>query len=244
MKNHLIDTVGQAVEAHYRAFLLALTAMTADAMSGRGPTGPHARAQTTAAMMQLQGNVLTTIAGLMDSAIVDLLANAAPAASDALGELLMNDAHAQRAAALGTLAAAMHRDVITAVKRLRDFSLRVDMLMQTSRRRYSAAVEAARIAETREPISYHQFDVAGRKWKASVFAAATVKGALQGLYADAVVRAAAAEGVTTLEVRYPDPAHEGHGQRVSLTGDAHPSYLSLRDEVFHPNSSATLVRPE
>ncbi|MCY1369149.1 hypothetical protein D9M69_561700 [compost metagenome] len=47
-----------------------------------------------------------------------------------------------------------------------------------------------------------------------------------------------AAGITTAYVRYPDPEHAGHGAEVDLT-DEH-ALLALRQEVFHPNTSATL----
>jgi hypothetical protein len=245
MKNHMIGTAGLAVEQHYRGFHLALVGVTHEAMQAHAPTIPRVRAIHQSDAYLLQSNALSAIANVFDIALSDVIEHAVhsahPGADDALRAQIADEIAGNRSAALATLSMAMQKDCMVAVKRLRDFNLRVDLSVQGGSRSYQSAVISARIAEQAKPVRFIQTDTLGRQWKPSTFASTTVKGVLQGAYADAFVRAAAAQGVSTLTVQYDDPEHDGHGQRISLTDDTYPAYLSLRDSVFHPNSSATLA---
>jgi len=53
----------------------------------------------------------------------------------------------------------------------------------------------------------------------------------------------AEHGETRAEIAHPDPNHRWAGEVVAIAGDAGTvSYADIRDEVFHPNSDAHLVR--
>lgn len=247
MKNHTIDTVGQVFEQAYRSFQLALTGLVAESMTGAVPTAARAMDTFRRSSDQLEHSTLTLFADWMGSALGDVAEFAledsgVSAVPESLPDQLVASMQATRAEALGTLSAALHKDCVAAAKRMRDFYLRVELLMVNRGYPYPEAVRSARIAEQSTPLSFVVLDTLGRKWKPSVFAGATVRAALQTTYADAFVRISAATGATHVLVRYPDPAHEGDGQILTLTAeDAYPSYLSMRDEIFHPNSSALLA---
>jgi len=246
MKNHLIDTVGQVFEQSYRSFHLALTGLVAESMTGAVPTSARAIDAFRRASDQLEQSTLTLFADWLGSALADAAetalkdTGAAEFPASLPGEVI-DAARAVRAEVLGTLSAALQKDCAAAAKRMRDFCLRVDLLMTRRGYPYEEAVRSARIAEQQKPMSFAVLDTLGRKWKPSTYAGSTVRSAMQTTYADTFARAAAALGASQVQVSYPDPSHDGHGQLLSLAGGTHPSYLSMRDEVFHPNSGATLA---
>jgi len=235
MKNHVINTVGEAVTQQYRGFHLAIGGIIAESMRGTAPTSQSARAGYIANLQQFEATTLTTIGYLIDSGMRDVI-------DLAIGreEVYGIDAAGARDAALGSIAAALHKDSMVAAKRIRDFSLRVELLLNSTRQTYQAALTSASIVENRRPLVFSQIDASGRRWQPSLYAAATVKAALQTSYADAFVRAASARGDTSVRVIYPDPSHDDHGVLLSIADD----YLAVRDALFHPNSTAMLAREE
>jgi hypothetical protein len=249
MKNVIIQTIGQAAEQHYRSFHLALGGILGAAMRGVAPTAPSSRAQAIAQIQQAQTSTLTALADLFDTGMRDVAGHAIDAAHPGLDsqeilQLIDADLTDSRNAALATVAMAMHRDSMVVSKRIRDFSLRVDLLSNSTRQNYQAAVTSAAIAESSRPLAFTQVDTAGRRWQPSVFAAAAIKSALQTSYADTFVRCAGAAGDTSVAINYPDPAHTDHGALLSISGDDDASYSSRRDALFHPNSTAALARTE
>ncbi|MEZ2310751.1 hypothetical protein AB6809_29325 [Paraburkholderia sp. RCC_158] len=248
LKNHTTDTIGALVEQTYRSFHLALTGLVAESMSGAVPTSARAMNTFRLNSDQLEQSTLTAFANWLDSGLADASesavndAGAAGQVPEPLVADIVKTARATRAEVLGILSAALHKDCAVAAKRMRDFYLRVELMMVNEGCPYENAIRAVRIASQEKPLSFAVLDTRGRNWKPSVFAAATVRAALQTTYADAFVRIAAARGASRVQVSYPDPAHEGNGQILAISdGGVHPSYLSVRDEIFHPNSSALLA---
>lgn len=246
MKNTIITTAGQAFEQHYRSFHLALGGILGEAMRGVSPTAPSKRAQAMAQIQMAQTSTLTSLADVFDAGLRDVTGHAIETASPGLRspelfEQIDADLTDSRNAALATVAMAMHRDSMVVAKRVRDFSLRVDLLMNSTRQDYQSALTSAAIAESSRPLALTQVDTAGRRWQPSIFAAATLKSVMQTAYADTFVRCAGAVGDTSVALSYPDPAHGDHGALLSIAGDDDTTYSARRDLLFHPNSSATLV---
>jgi hypothetical protein len=243
MKNVIIDTMGEFAASQIIGYQSALAGLVAEAMN---PNAQPRRVML-ATMQRLQASTLTALAAVFDTAVTDVahgaVVNAYPDTPDQVAAQVATDARATRDAALGTVSQALARDAEVAHARIRDFHLKVEMLLASGGRGYSSAVIAAGISERARGITFGQTDTLGRRWKSSQFISATLRGALQGIYADAFVRAAAAHGASSVALQYADPEHEGHGQVIPFAeSDDAPGYLSLRNEIFHPNSRATLVR--
>jgi hypothetical protein len=245
MKNVIIDTMGEFAAQQITGYQTALAGLVSDAMNPVAPT----RREFAASVQRLQASCLSALAQVFDTAVGEVsqsgIVNADPEAGLVVRTQIATDAQQGRNAALGTVAQALARDAEAAQSRVRDFGLKVQLLMGAGGRSYSSAVIAASIPERARGITFGQTDAAGRRWKSANFVAATLKGALQGIYADAFVRTAAADGATGVVVQYTDPEHEGHGRVVPFAEtDETPGYLTVRNEVFHPNSRATLARQE
>jgi hypothetical protein len=245
MKNVIIDTMGEFAASQIIGYQSALAGLVTEAMN---PNAQPRRVML-ATIQRMQSTTLTALAAVFDTAVTDVahnaVVNADPNAPDHVAAQVATDARATRDAALGTVSQALARDAEVAHGRIRDFHLKVEMLLAAGGRGYSSAVIAAGISERARGITFGQTDTLGRRWKSSQFVSATLKGALQGIYADAFVRAAAARGDTSVALRYADPKHEGHGQIIPFAeSDDTPGYLTVRNELFHPNSRATLARVE
>jgi hypothetical protein len=245
MKNVIIDTMGEFAAQQVTGYQTALAGLVSDAMNPNAPT----RREFAASVQRLQASCLSALARVFDTAVVEVsqsgIVNADPDAGLDVRTQIAADAQQGRNQALATVAQALSRDGDTALARVRDFGLKVQLLLGAGGRSYSSAVIAASIPERARGINFGQTDAAGRRWKTATFTAATLKGALQGIYADAFVRTAAARGASGVVVQYPDPEHEGHGRVVPFAdSDETPGYLTVRNEIFHPNSRATLARQE
>lgn len=79
-------------------------------------------------------------------------------------------------------------------------------------------------------------DKAGRAWLADKLVLNMARNFAYQTYLDAVLDGAGLDGVTQLQIVYPDPHHEHHGTVLSPEEVA-----ALRDTIFHPNSHARLV---
>jgi len=245
MKNVIIDTLGDFAAGQITGYQTALAGLVSDAMNPSAPT----RRELMASLQRLQVSCLTALAQAFDVAVADVSHNGAlNANADAdlsVRTQIATDAQIARNAALATVAQALARDAEAAHARVRDFGLKVQLMLGAGGRSYSSAVIAASIPERARGITFGQTDAAGRRWKTGTFVAATLKGALQGIYADAFVRAAAADGATGVVLQYADPEHEGHGRVIPFVDtDETPGYLTVRNDMFHPNSRATLARQE
>jgi hypothetical protein len=247
MKNLIIEMAGKAIEQTYRGFHMALVGAVTAALNSTSPTAPRTRGALLGDIQRLEASVMTAITSTFDGAVINAIdfgLDAAESDDEELRAKILEAIQEPRSMVLATISLAMHKDSTVAVKRLRDFAINVDMLMQGRRRDLDSAVSSARQAEQAKGMAFSVTDTLGRQWKPALFAAATANMALQIAYGDAFAVALAAQGVNTVELRYPDPTHEGHGSRMSLAGSEHPTYISQRDAVFHPNSTALLAKPE
>jgi hypothetical protein len=237
MKNVIIDTLGEFAASQTAGYQAALANLVSEGMNVTAPP----RRLALATMQRLQASTLTALAAVFDTAVTDIvhaaIVNAHPDAPDALVAAISADAASTRNAVLGTVSAALSKDAEVAPARLREFALKVELVLAAGGRGYSSAVMHAAIAERQRGITFGQTDTLGRRWKSAQFVAATLRGALQHVYADAFVRAAAARGDEGVALQYADPEHEGHGDVIPMSG-----YLDVRNEIFHPNSRATLAR--
>jgi hypothetical protein len=237
MKNVIIDSFSEFASSQTIGYQSALAGLVSEHMNPHAPT----RRQMLANMTRLQMSTLTGITAMFENASRDLMhaaiVNAHPEAADELVLNIADDALQTRNAALGTVAAALAKDTDVAHARMREFGLKVELLVGAGGRSYSSAVVHAGLQERQRGITFGQLDSLGRKWKSSQFVAATLRGALQHIYADAFVRAASARGDTGVVLQYADPAHDGHGGVIAMS-----DYLDVRNELFHPNSRAMLAR--
>lgn len=85
-------------------------------------------------------------------------------------------------------------------------------------------------------------DKGGRRWQARIMVKTLARGFAYQAFIDHQAAGIEKQGYDLAEVVYPDPAHAGHGEIVSISGDDEdfPSLGGTRNHFFHPNSSAQL----
>lgn len=92
-----------------------------------------------------------------------------------------------------------------------------------------------------EKVEFTTKDTSGRTWKTIDLIKVLARDTAYQLFIEAQIKSLQAQG-DLVDVVYPDPAHEGNGATVSLSGAAgHPSLESIRTTVFHPNATAQLA---
>ncbi|CAG9228848.1 hypothetical protein [Burkholderia vietnamiensis] len=245
MKNHIIDTLGQTAARHTTSFNMALTGVVSALIYGAAPTAPSTLSAYTRDEQSVESSYLTTMAQVIDEGLADVVAAAAESANVSLTQdqamALVRETVPARNELLGQLAALAHKNGMTASRRVRDFVTRVDLSVMNGRNSMSGALVAARIVESQVGMTFRAADTLGRSWKTTDYAAAMVKGVLQTAYADTFARAAALAGHDLIRVIYADQQHDNHGLVLSLSGaKGKVPFMSARDEIFHPNSTATL----
>jgi hypothetical protein len=92
-----------------------------------------------------------------------------------------------------------------------------------------------------ERIEFRTKDSAGRDWKSTGLVRLLARDFAYQVHIDSLARELATQGDFAV-VAYMNPEHEHHGLVLSLSGQGdRPSLASVRDTIFHPNATATLI---
>lgn len=121
----------------------------------------------------------------------------------------------------------------------------VRRLKGSSSRLKTIAAEGGAMAELlkrkNDQMEFTTLDKSGRTWKSIALVRVLARDLAYQVFIDAQAKSLALQG-DLADVVYTDPAHEGHGATVSLSGAAgYPSLESIRATVFHPNATAQLA---
>ena len=136
------------------------------------------------------------------------------------------------------ISAQLARDVETLVRRYREFALQAQLTAYT-RGVSTPSVSAGRGDQDR--IDFFFRDRAGRSSPSERFIRVAWRQSMVALGAEFFLLEAASLGALAAEVVYADTEHRNHGLIIDLDGDAEgQNFVEVRDEVFHPNSDATL----
>lgn len=188
---------------------------------------------------------LTTTLTLMIKQIVDDAITNATQKEIALGKRneIESAAHEALNVVLNTLNVASAVDANTLRKSMADLSMRVSTIMNTGTVSYPIALARAR-ADMPMNVAFVQLDRSGKRWDSMRYVHATLRGFLLKLYTDSFVRALSVDGTDEAKVIHPDEKHENNGLVFSISGQSVslPSYYSIRETVFHPNSRAMVER--
>ena len=132
---------------------------------------------------------------------------------------------------LTSIRAQIIRDVETLVQRYRVFAIEAQLFP-------SAAKTVAAI----DRVNFEFMDRAGRVYSSTRYIRTTWRQTLVSLAAEFYLLGAISHGVEVVTVQNPDPENQWIGFEISLTdlNSDTPSFLHVRDEIFHPNSNATL----
>jgi hypothetical protein len=89
-------------------------------------------------------------------------------------------------------------------------------------------------------IKFTRPDRAGKRWASGTYSQTLVRGYLLSAYVVSYLHALTLRGLDTAVVAGLEPGHRHAGLRFSITGKTPglPTFESIRDEVWHPNSIA------
>jgi hypothetical protein len=93
-----------------------------------------------------------------------------------------------------------------------------------------------------EKMNFTARDVAGRAWRAPDLVASAVSKAILQLYVEVYLYGAALQGDREAQVVCPDPAHKHSGLVFSIVGSGENCFDTIRDAIWHPNSTAGVQR--
>lgn len=134
--------------------------------------------------------------------------------------------------------AQLTRDVEALVQRYREYAIETQLTAMSVRGRVGAAQVGA---VDRERVRFYFRDRGGRLYPSQKFIRTVWRKALVSLGAEFYLLEAVSRGATSAIVVHPDPKHRFNGFEVSTNAlSGQPSFIDVRDEIFHPQSEAVL----
>lgn len=242
----LMNDVSGLVEKHYRAYLLQLAGIYANIMDQPAPTAPASRTKFGEQAQLAQTIMLSSVAQKIDQAAANLVEEALSAAHPGIGEAQTSQVsqivHEARNDLIGQITLASQKDTGQVTQALRQFALMVDEMMSVKGTSYVAAIINAKIA-LGENWTFIQTDRIGRRWASTVYAKSAARGFLVKTYVDTYVYGLAARGQDLARVVHPEAGHPHADMVFSISGksEQHPTYTSIKDQVWHPNSRALIA---
>jgi len=133
----------------------------------------------------------------------------------------------------------------------RDIAFLIDTLRKTyltialsaSSRRVSAknALMEFRLGNAAE-LQFFFHDRRNQKWSSRKFVRSVWRHSLLAAYNEVALLTIADHAVDVAMVRHDDPSSQFHEMKIALySGSAFPTYVEIRNEVFHPNANAIVV---
>lgn len=148
-------------------------------------------------------------------------------------EDVMSHADGLAESLVSALSVCMQRDIEHCASVIRRMS------MQVMLSRGAVSLIRARMGQFAS-LSFEQRDAIGRRWKSEDYVRSMTRMTFILTYADSAVIAAHLQGIKRLVIVNPESTFDGTVFSVSDELDM-PDYMSLRDTVFHPNSTATIA---
>lgn len=219
------------------------------ALESKDPIGSAARntmvrqaaAAGTHFVSQFDFDMQTAVSAVLAMALHDSGAYA----SDKMTQERMDDMRDYAKSVQVELSASMQTivngNVASLMNELRQIRLAASMLQVSRGMTSFGAVLKARMGRL-EALKFTTMDSAGRKWRSGDYLSAMVSKALLQLYVESFIYCAAVLGDTTAKVIYADPDHEGHGRVFAIVGDGPDSFETIKDVIWHPNSTAGVQR--
>lgn len=126
------------------------------------------------------------------------------------------------------------------VNELRRVKLTTSLLQSSGMSRFGALMKARmnRVGD----LKFVTPDSVGRKWRSSDYIAAMLSKELQQLYVESFLYCAVLDGDQRASVVYSDSNHVNHGLVFAITGDEGPTFDTIKDTIWHPNSTAGVER--
>lgn len=142
---------------------------------------------------------------------------------------------------LQAIRAQFDRDRRSVIAYLRDFSHEVHLRTLKGNIALRSAIVAVRIAKE-SPVQVY-FDRSGKRWKGERYVRTLMTSHFVKMYNETYLYAMKLLEKNLARVKHLDQNHRSHNMMFAITSDEFgvPSYLELRESVFHPNSLALVV---
>lgn len=135
----------------------------------------------------------------------------------------------------------LERDIISVDKTLREFSIRSLLISKGRKIAKKDALAWLRTNTTVNP-KFDFMDRAGRSWASEKYIRGVYRHTLLLTWNYSAMLTMAARGVSEARIAYPDETHEYHGTVISLAEEGTMiTWDQVKDDVFHPNSSAYII---
>ena len=236
-----LDAISGQCAEQYRTLLTAIVGHFAKALDSTDPTSPKVRTQFRRSLEQLSRAFLAGMVEQVKAHTRELRDDALKTASRPLSdpELRDLDEHLQDALddLQDALRACLARDCRAAEHELRKFAHMVNLTQSSSGMSRIGAIIKVKYGRVSD-FSFSQADRIGRKRVSDAFVRALIRHHLVITCVETQMFAIAKLGF--------DLARVGDTNLIiSITGTTpgYESYDDVRDDLFHPNSSATVVRP-
>ena len=245
---NFIASFAQDSRLQYVMLLQSLTGVLATALDGQNPDSGmtrstmavHAGETSSLYLSRAEYDLHITVAAVIAGAIADAgMKNSTKITPEHLAVMLDNAdqvveylATRLRAIAVGNIAV-----IINELRRLR---LTTSLLQISGTSRFGALMQArmGRIGELR----FITPDSLGRKWRSTDFVASMISKDLMQLYVESFLYCAALDGDTHAMVIYPDHDHEDNGMIFTIAGDEENTFDNIKDNIWHPHSTAEVQR--
>lgn len=240
--NHpaMLDALSAQYAGQYRTLLAAITGLFARVLDSADPTSPKARSEFKRSLDRLARNFLAGFSDQIEVHTVDVRDAALKTVGRPLRgpELRSLNEHLQSAQddLKASLWACLTRDCRIVERELRNFAHSVDLIQSAGGVSRVGAIIRSKFGRVSR-LSFNQVDRLGRKRASDAFVGTMIRHHLVLARVESQMFSIAKAGIDLVQVQGADD------RVVSITGTTpgYESYDEVRDILFHPNSSATVV---
>lgn len=237
-----LDQIADQFAEQYRGLLTSIVGHFARALDSHDPTTPKARSDFRQSILRSSVAFLDGMVGQIEAHTIevrnDALSTVGHALSDpdleSLNEYLrdaMDDLYA-------SLYACLHRDDTAAERELRNFAHKVNLTQAATGMSKIGALIKTKFGRV-SGLNFVQVDRLGRKRASEGFVRSLVRHHLVQTHVECQMFSIAKSGNDLAQIVIDNKP----GAVISITGTTagYPSYEEIRDEIFHPNSTATVI---
>jgi len=243
--NSRLDSLAEGVKREYEFMLSSHVANFARIMDSSNPTSPDARHLLEQKMHDATVTFIGTASASLKASVTVLTNNALDASKARLSaqersnldEMIEDEHHLMFSEIIGM----QFRDAATVMKALHKTALQVNIQKMRGKVNSVTALIQARRGKVAE-LKFLQADRSGRNWSSPVYVRTIARLFLLRVYVESFLFGRVSVGSDLAEVVYSDPGHDNHGLRFSISGETagYPKYVDIQDEIYHPNSSASV----
>jgi hypothetical protein len=161
---------------------------------------------------------------------------------DGLGKVIVNHVSSSGDYLRSQIAVQIERDIATLKNSISRLHLAIHLSALGSRMSEQSALTQYKVSGS-DKLNFYVYDRSSKKWISRRLVRTIWRQHLLGIYNETVLMTLADHGIDQAVVQHANPQSDVHGMGISLNANSSlPTYLDVRDEVFHPNADAILTR--